>query len=50
LQALRPTSPLSLRLGFAAPWLTLWDEGTKRLVSFRDARPLAPLDVSGAGV
>ena len=37
LQALRPTPPLSLRHGFAAPWLTLWDESTERLVRFRDA-------------
>lgn len=36
-QALRPMAPLSLRRGFAAPWLTLWDEAGGRLVRFRDA-------------
>ena len=36
-QALRPMTPLSLRRGFAAPWLTLWDEAGGRLVRFRDA-------------
>jgi len=49
-QPLRPTPPLSLRRGLAAPWLTLWDEAAGRLVRFRDARPLAPLDAAGAGV
>jgi omega-6 fatty acid desaturase (delta-12 desaturase) len=37
-QALWPVAPLSLRGGLRAPWLTLWDEKTERLVSFRDAR------------
>jgi omega-6 fatty acid desaturase (delta-12 desaturase) len=37
-QPLRPTPPLSLWRGLAAPWLTLWDEATERLVRFRDAR------------
>ena len=37
-QMLRPTPPLSLRRGLAAPWLTLWDETAGRLVRFRDAR------------
>ncbi len=36
-QVLRPMEPLSLRRGFAAPWLTLWDEAGGRLVRFRDA-------------
>lgn len=36
-QALHPMKPLSLRRGFAAPWLTLWDEAGGRLVRFRDA-------------
>jgi acyl-lipid omega-6 desaturase (Delta-12 desaturase) len=36
-QALRPVNPLSLVGGLHAPWLTLWDEERKRLVSFRAA-------------
>ena len=31
--------PLSLRSSLIAPWLTLWDEATGRLVRFRDAGP-----------
>jgi omega-6 fatty acid desaturase (delta-12 desaturase) len=50
LQALRPTAPLSLRLGLAALWLTLWDEAAGRLVCFRDARLPAPLGVPRLGV
>ncbi|MCW5733562.1 MAG: fatty acid desaturase [Enhydrobacter sp.] len=37
-QAVRPTSPLTLGRALTAPWLTLWDEATGRLVRFRDAR------------
>jgi omega-6 fatty acid desaturase (delta-12 desaturase) len=36
--AVRPLQPLSLRNGLRAPWLTLWDEASGRLVRFRDAR------------
>ena len=36
-QALRPVSRLGFRGGLAAPWLTLWDEASGRLVGFRDA-------------
>lgn len=35
-QACRPTTPLTLRRGLAAPWLTLWDEAGERLMRFRD--------------
>jgi omega-6 fatty acid desaturase (delta-12 desaturase) len=49
LQALRPTPPLSLSRGLAAPWLTLWDEASERLVRFRDALPLAGLGAPGPG-
>jgi acyl-lipid omega-6 desaturase (Delta-12 desaturase) len=31
-----PVPPLSLLGGLRAPWLTLWDEASGRLVSFRD--------------
>ena len=40
-QSLRPTPPLELGRALTAPWLTLWDEATGRLVRFRDARSLA---------
>ena len=46
-QALRPTPPLSLWRGLAAPWLTLWDEAAGRLVRFSDVRRL---DSAGGGV
>lgn len=36
-QAVWPVTPLSLAGGLRAPWLTLWDEKTERLVSFRGA-------------
>lgn len=36
-QALWPVKPLSLLGGLRAPWLTLWDEDLKQLVSFRAA-------------
>ena len=36
-QALWPAEPLSLRGGLRAPWLTLWDEASGKLVGFRDA-------------
>jgi omega-6 fatty acid desaturase (delta-12 desaturase) len=36
--AVQPLQPLSLRNGLRAPWLTLWDEASGRLVRFRDAR------------
>jgi acyl-lipid omega-6 desaturase (Delta-12 desaturase) len=36
-QALWPVEPLSLMGGLRAPWLTLWDEASGRLISFRDA-------------
>ena len=36
--ALRPIQPLPLRRSLAAPFLTLWDERSGRLVRFRDAR------------
>ena len=36
-QALWPIKPLSLMNGLRAPWLTLWDEASGRLVGFRDA-------------
>jgi len=36
-QAVWPVTPLSLAGGLRAPWLTLWDEKTERLVTFRDA-------------
>jgi len=36
-QALWPIEPLSLLGGLRAPWLTLWDEASGRLMSFRDA-------------
>jgi omega-6 fatty acid desaturase (delta-12 desaturase) len=35
--ALWPVPPLSLLGGLRAPWLTLWDEASGRLVRFRDA-------------
>ncbi|SKA38251.1 omega-6 fatty acid desaturase (delta-12 desaturase) [Enhydrobacter aerosaccus] len=41
-EAIRPlyrVQPLSLMGGLRAPWLTLWDEATGRLVRFRDVRP-----------
>ena len=38
MQSLHPTPPLDLGRALAAPWLTLWDEATGRLVRFRDAR------------
>jgi omega-6 fatty acid desaturase (delta-12 desaturase) len=37
-QTLRPVRPLSLLGGLRAPWLTLWNEKSGRLVSFRDAK------------
>jgi acyl-lipid omega-6 desaturase (Delta-12 desaturase) len=37
--ALHPVRPLSLRAGLRAPWLTLWDEASGRLVRFRDVGP-----------
>ena len=40
-QALWPILPLSLAGGLRAPWLTLWDEASSRLVSFREAARLA---------
>ena len=40
-QALWPVKPLSLAGGLRAPWLTLWDEASGRLVSFREAARLA---------
>jgi omega-6 fatty acid desaturase (delta-12 desaturase) len=40
-QALWPIKPLSLAGGLRAPWLTLWDEASGRLVSFREAVRLA---------
>jgi omega-6 fatty acid desaturase (delta-12 desaturase) len=36
-QALWPVKPLTLRGGLRAPWLTLWDEASGRLVSFEEA-------------
>ena len=36
-QAVWPVQPLSLMGGFRALWLTLWDETSERLVSFRTA-------------
>ena len=36
-QALWPIEPLSLAGGLRAPWLTLWDEASAQLVSFREA-------------
>jgi omega-6 fatty acid desaturase (delta-12 desaturase) len=36
-QAIWPIAPLGLRGGLRAPWLTLWDETSSRLVSFRQA-------------
>jgi omega-6 fatty acid desaturase (delta-12 desaturase) len=36
-QALWPVTPLSLAGGIRAPWFTLWDEASGRLVSFREA-------------
>jgi hypothetical protein len=41
MQSLHPTPPLDLGPALAAPWLTLWDEATGRLVRFRDARSQA---------
>jgi len=41
MQSLRATPPLDLGRALTAPWLTLWDEATGRLVRFRDARNLA---------
>jgi omega-6 fatty acid desaturase (delta-12 desaturase) len=38
MQSLHPTPPLDLRHALTAPWLTLWDEATGRLVRFRDVR------------
>ena len=38
MQSLHPTPPLGLGRAMAAPWLTLWDDATGRLVRFRDAR------------
>lgn len=35
-QVLRPIQPLTLLGGLRAPWLTLWDEASGRLVRFRD--------------
>jgi acyl-lipid omega-6 desaturase (Delta-12 desaturase) len=35
-QALWPVEPLSLMGGLRAPWLTLWDETSGQLVSFRE--------------
>jgi omega-6 fatty acid desaturase (delta-12 desaturase) len=35
-QALWPITPLSLGGGLRSPWLTLWDEASGRLVSFRE--------------
>ena len=43
LQAVWKIEPLSLRGGLRAPWLTLWDEATERLVSFRDATRMPTL-------
>lgn len=34
-QTLWPVEPLSLKGGLRAPWLTLWDEASGRLVAFR---------------
>ena len=36
-QALWPIEPLSLGGSLRAPWLTLWDEASNRLVSFGEA-------------
>jgi omega-6 fatty acid desaturase (delta-12 desaturase) len=36
-QAVWPITPLRLMGGLRAPWLTLWDEASSRLVSFRQA-------------
>jgi len=36
-QSKRPTRALCLDRAFAAPWLTLWDERSGRLVSFHEA-------------
>ncbi|MBS0538731.1 MAG: fatty acid desaturase [Proteobacteria bacterium] len=36
-QAIWPVAPLGLAAGLRAPWLTLWDEASGHLVSFRDA-------------
>ncbi len=41
-QARRQTPSLSLRRGLGAPWLTLWDEASERLVRFRDVGRSAP--------
>ena len=41
IQALWPIKPLSLMGGLRAPWLTLWDEASGRLMSFRDATRMA---------
>jgi omega-6 fatty acid desaturase (delta-12 desaturase) len=38
MQSVHPTPPLDLGHALKAPWLTLWDEATGRLVRFRDAR------------
>ena len=50
LQAVWKIEPLSLRGGLRAPWLTLWDEATQRLVSFRDAARMAPLGMAPLGM
>jgi len=42
MQSLHPTPPLGLGRALGAPWLTLWDEATGRLVRFRDARSATP--------
>ena len=39
--ALWPVKPLSLAGGIRAPWFTLWDEASGRLVSFREANRAA---------
>jgi omega-6 fatty acid desaturase (delta-12 desaturase) len=36
-QAIWPVKPLTLAGGIQAPWFTLWDEASCRLVSFREA-------------
>jgi omega-6 fatty acid desaturase (delta-12 desaturase) len=37
LQGRYPMQPFGLRAALAAPWLALWDEDARRLVSFRQA-------------
>ena len=41
MQSVHPTPPLGLGRALTAPWLTLWDEASGRLVRFRDARSSA---------